>query len=128
MGVLRAACVQMRSGVSVEKNIVQMRDFVRDAAAQGAIYIQTPEMSGLLQKNPKLLMDTIKTARCTIRSLRPALNWPWNWVFGCILVQHRSRLADSEITKKAANRGALFSPKGELVVTYDKIHMFDVDR
>jgi predicted amidohydrolase len=125
MGVLRTACVQMRSGVSVEKNIVQMRDFVRAAAAQGAIYIQTPEMSGLLQKNPKLLMDTIK-----LQDHDPVFAASAELAMELGIWLHLGstpiKLADSEITKKAANRGALFSPKGELVFTYDKIHMFDV--
>jgi len=29
--------------------------------------------------------------------------------------------------EKAANRAFLFSPSGQLISTYDKIHMFDVD-
>ncbi len=48
MGVFKAAAVQMRSGESPERNAVDLERLVREAAAQGATYIQTPEMTGAL--------------------------------------------------------------------------------
>ena len=46
MGVFKVAAVQMRSGESPERNAVDLERLVREAAAQGATYIQTPEMTG----------------------------------------------------------------------------------
>ena len=48
MGVFKAAAVQMRSGESPERNAVDLERLVREAAGQGATYIQTPEMTGAL--------------------------------------------------------------------------------
>ena len=126
MATLRAACIQMRSGVSPEANIRQMQAMVRDAVGKGAQYVQTPEMSGLLQKNPKLLLETITTQDADPvfkASAELAAEFGIWFHLGSTPV----KTANSDETRKAANRGALFSPKGELVMTYDKIHMFDVD-
>ena len=56
MGVFKAAAVQMRSGVDPAKNAVDFEDLVRDAAGQGAQYVQTPEMTvALVRDNTELL-------------------------------------------------------------------------
>ncbi len=119
---MHVACVQMRSGISIAENIEVMDAFVRQAAGEGAIYIQTPEMTGILQKNRKGLFGEI-----TLQA-------------DDLLVQHASKLSNElgiwlhigshailVSEEKAANRAFLFSPSGEIVATYDKIHMFDVD-
>ena len=125
MKTLKAACIQMRSGTSVECNVEMLSGMVRQAAGDGARYIQTPEMSGLLQKNPKLLMETVRLqdedpvfAACS--GLAGELGI---WLH---LGSTAIRLPQTDNTGKAANRAALFAPTGELKLTYDKIHMFDV--
>lgn len=122
MGILRVACVQMCSGVDPDANIKQLDALVRAAAEQGAFYIQTPEMSGILQKDRKALLHSIaKRKDCTIlnhcRTLSKELGI---WL-------HLGSTAISVENDKAANRSVLFSPKGEELAIYDKIHMFDVD-
>lgn len=119
---MQVACVQMRSGVLIAQNIEVMDALVRQAAGEGASYIQTPEMTGILQKNRKGLFAEIAAQE------------------NDLLVQHSAKLAKElgiwlhigshavlVCEQKAANRAFLFSPTGELVATYDKIHMFDVD-
>ena len=56
---MHIACVQMRSGISIVQNIAAMDALVREAAGDGATYIQTPEMTGILQKNRKGLFAEI---------------------------------------------------------------------
>ncbi|MEO0328467.1 MAG: carbon-nitrogen hydrolase family protein [Pseudomonadota bacterium] len=122
METLNVACIQMRSGTVIHDNIAMMDALVRKAAGDGAHYIQTPEMSGILQKRRSHLFEEI----------RPQEDDP--------LVTHAQRLSGelgiwlhigSHSIKvgeeKAANRAFVFSPDGHLVTTYDKIHMFDVD-
>ncbi len=116
----------MRSGVSPEANIRQMQGMVRDAVGKGAQYVQTPEMSGLLQKNPKLLLETI-TTQDDDPVFKASAELAAELGIWFHLGSTPVKTAKSDETRKAANRGALFSPNGELVVTYDKIHMFDVD-
>ena len=119
---MHVACIQMRSSVSITENVETMDRLVRQAASKGATYIQTPEMTGILQKNRKGLFAEITTQEDDA------------------LVKHSARLAvelgiwlhvGSHAVlvgeEKAANRAFLFSPSGKLVATYDKIHMFDVD-
>lgn len=122
MTIMHIACVQMRSGISIVQNIAAMDALVREVAGDGATYIQTPEMTGILQKNRKGLFAEITSQDDDL------------------LVQHSSKLA-KELgvwlhigshailvgEEKAANRAFLFSPSGQLISTYDKIHMFDVD-
>ncbi|MEM7213930.1 MAG: carbon-nitrogen hydrolase family protein [Pseudomonadota bacterium] len=119
---MRVAVIQMRSTTSIADNCATMDELVRKAADQGATYIQTPEMTGILQKNRKGLFVEITSQQDDV------------------LVGHAADLAEElgiwlhigshavlVDDQKAANRAFLFSPAGELVTTYDKIHMFDVD-
>ena len=46
--VFRAACVQLRSSDDVAENIRETVRLVRDAAAQGATFIVTPENTNLM--------------------------------------------------------------------------------
>ena len=118
----KAAAIQMCSGIDPEKNVASMQRLVRDAVAKGAIYVQTPEMTGAIQKDRAGLMailrdeDTdliVKAASDLARELGIHLH------VGSTAI----RLPDGKI----ANRAFLFDPKGHKIASYDKIHMFDVD-
>lgn len=119
---MRVAAIQMRSTTNVDANIKAFETLVRDAAAQGANYIQTPEMTGIVEKNPKALSNAIRTQDSDplfahASALAAALGVHLH--IGSTAI----KLADGKI----ANRAAVFSPDGSLSATYDKIHMFDVD-
>ena len=122
----RVACVQMRSGVDEAVNIAAMRDMVREAAGQGATYVQTPEMTGLVQKDRKALFAAISVDRdnpvfAAASQLSAELRI---WLhIGSTAV----RLDGPAGEGKAHNRASVFAPTGERVAVYDKIHMFDVD-
>ncbi|RUU74831.1 carbon-nitrogen hydrolase family protein [Mesorhizobium sp. M7A.F.Ca.MR.362.00.0.0] len=122
MGVFKAAAIQMRSGESPERNAVDLERLVREAASQGATYIQTPEMTGALirDKEARAALFTsedkdivVSTARRLAREL------------GVFL--HIGSTAILRADGKLANRALLFGPDGAALATYDKIHMFDVD-
>ena len=55
------AAIQMCSGVDPERNVASMRRLVREAAAGGALYVQTPEMTGALQRNRAGLQSILKS-------------------------------------------------------------------
>lgn len=122
MGVFKAAAVQMRSGESPERNAVDLERLVREAAGQGATYIQTPEMTGALIRDKEARAASftsedkdiiVATARRLAREL------------GVFL--HIGSTAILRADGKLANRALLFGPDGAVLATYDKIHMFDVD-
>jgi deaminated glutathione amidase len=119
---VKVAAIQMCSGVDPEKNASDMARLVREAAAHGAVYVQTPEMTGAVQKNRPGLMAVLKDESNdlivrTARSLAAELG----------IHVHVGSTAIALGDGKIANRGFLFAPDGELVCRYDKIHMFDVD-
>ena len=120
--MMRAACIQIRSTISIAENISVMEDLVRRAAKEGADYIQTPEMTGILQKNRKGLFAEIKPQQEDLLVLK-ATELAEELGIWFHIGSHAIRLGE----EKAANRAFLFSPEGDLVTTYDKIHMFDVD-
>lgn len=118
----KAAAIQMCSGVDPERNAADMTRLVRDAAAQGAVYIQTPEMTGALQRDRQAMRAALRDETgdiivSTARSLAHELG----------IHLHIGSTAIARNDGKIANRSFLFAPGGRQIATYDKIHMFDVD-
>ena len=120
-GTVRVALVQMRSGRDPAANRDEAVARVREAAAQGAAYVQTPEMTALLDRDKAALFDKIREpdADETIAALRETARET-----GTIV--HIGSLAVRE-GEKVANRAVLIGPDGAILATYDKLHMFDVD-
>ena len=119
---LTCAAVQMRSTTDIAANRDDFERLVREAAGRGATYVQTPEMTGLIQKNRKALLEEISPEAddpiaATASSLSKELGI-WLHVGSTPIA-----LGDG----KVANRAFLFAPDGGKRVSYDKIHMFDVD-
>jgi predicted amidohydrolase len=79
MSELGCRCIQMRSGVTPDANIAAMESLVREAAARGARYVQTPEMTGAVQKS-RAGLQRFSRPRPTMPVLArlPPL-WPPNW-------------------------------------------------
>ncbi|MGK6313151.1 carbon-nitrogen hydrolase family protein [Neorhizobium sp. DT-125] len=118
----KAAAIQMCSGVDPEKNAADMARLVRDAAAQGATYVQTPEMTGALQRDRKAMREILRDEAgdiivSTARALASELD----------IHLHIGSTAIARNDGKIANRAFLFASGGRQIATYDKIHMFDVD-
>jgi predicted amidohydrolase len=123
MSVIRAACVQMRSGVEVGPNIAAASVLIREAAGQGAGFIATPEMTNLLDirpgmARPKVRPESEDESLPAFRALAAELGV--SLLIGSLAVA----LPDEE---RFANRSFLIGPDGGLIARYDKIHMFDVE-
>ena len=122
MSVFKAAAVQMRSGKSPTENVVWFESMVREAAAGGAIYVQTPEMTGALLRDKEAREAAFATQdRDVIVEAAARLSGELS------IYLHVGSTAIKRPDGKLANRALLFGPDGELIATYDKIHMFDVD-
>ena len=52
-----AAMVQMRTGLLPEPSLEQGTRLIRQAAAEGADYVLTPEVSNMMQLNRKALFE-----------------------------------------------------------------------
>ena len=94
---------------------------VHAAADAGAAYVQTPEMTGLLERSRTALFEKIREedADETLAALREAAR-------ARRITVHVGSLA-IRVGEKVANRAVLIGPDGAIVATYDKIHLFDVD-
>ena len=119
---MRVAAVQMRSGTDPAANVAVFTALVTEAAHAGARYVQTPEMTGLVQKNRAALMGAIAPMdRDPLFAAAAELARDqsiWLHVGSTPVLREDGRVA---------NRAALFAPDGAPAATYDKIHMFDVD-
>ncbi|MCY0092450.1 carbon-nitrogen hydrolase family protein [Hoeflea ulvae] len=116
------AAVQMRSGVSVPANIAAMEDLVRQAAARGARYVQTPEMTGALVKDREALRKSLRP-----EAEDPVLRAASKLATDLGIYLHIGSTAVDAGNGMAGNRGVVFAPDGARLAGYDKIHMFDVD-
>lgn len=122
MTKVKVAAIQMCSGVSIEKNVERMRELVAEAAARGATYVQTPEMTGALQRDRAALMASLKPEAHDLVYRAASELAARHKIY-----MHVGSTAIALGSEKVANRGFLFGPDGSLITSYDKIHMFDVD-
>jgi predicted amidohydrolase len=122
MAKLTAACVQLRSGLNRAANMDDTSALIRQAHAQGAQLIATPEMTNVVDINAKRLMADLPLENeapelPTLSALAKELGI---WL---LVGSMAFKVAD----RQACNRCYLFDPGGEVVARYDKLHMFDVD-
>lgn len=122
MTTITAAVIQMRSGIDPAANITSMTDLVRQAAEMGATYVQTPEMTGLVQQSRGAFFEAV----CE-QEKDPLVAAASKLAAKLGIFLHIGSTPILVGNQKAANRSFLFAPNGELLATYDKIHMFDVD-
>jgi predicted amidohydrolase len=122
MTQFRAALVQMRSARTVEPNIAAAEALIREAAASGAVYVQTPENTNILEPDSEALFAALtdEGSDPTLKALRALAAELGIWL-------HIGSLAIKETPTKAANRAFLIAPDGAIAARYDKIHLFDVD-
>jgi predicted amidohydrolase len=122
MADFRVAAIQMRSGTDTARNAADFEALVREAAGQGARYVQSPEMTGALQRDRKSLFASLRPQSTDlIAGAAEKLSRELG------IYVHVGSTAIAREDGKVANRAFLFDPGGNLVTTYDKIHMFDVD-
>ena len=117
-----AAMVQMRTGLLPEPSLAQARRLLREAAAQGAANEQTPEVSHNMQLNRTALFAHLQSEADDVslkayRALAAELK----------IHLHIGSLALRFSEEKAVNRSFLIGPEGNILASYDKIHMFDID-
>ncbi|EAU42224.1 amidohydrolase [Fulvimarina pelagi HTCC2506] len=113
----------MRSGIDPAKNAEDFAALVEEAVAAGADFVQSPEMTNMVQRDRATLMRFIAGEGddpVAIAASRLAKAHAIHIHVGSIAVA----LDDGE---KVANRALVFGPDGLKRASYDKIHMFDVD-
>jgi predicted amidohydrolase len=112
----------MRSGRTPADNLAAAAKMIGEAKRGGADYVQTPEMTNIMETNREKLFASLveedhDPTLATLRELARSLS----------IYLHIGSLAVKVSPEKAANRSLLIDPHGEIIARYDKIHMFDVD-
>jgi predicted amidohydrolase len=122
VSTFRVGLIQMRSCRTPQANIDAAAKLIGEAKTGGADYVQTPEMTNIMEMSREKLFTAIvpeenDATLATFRELARALG----------LFVHVGSLAVKASADKAVNRSFLIDRRGEIVARYDKIHMFDVD-
>lgn len=118
----RAGLVQMNAGRDVDRNVVDASGLIREAVAGGAQYVQTPEMTTILELDRLRLLAT-----CEPEDGNAALIHFQRLAKDLRIWLHIGSMAIKVSHDKLANRTYVISPDGDIAARYDKIHMFDVD-
>jgi len=118
----KAALIQMCSGVDMARNLSDASAMIREAAAQGAQYVLTPEMTNIFEADRERLKSLVRLEKddASVKAFSLLARELGIWL-------HVGSLALRVSKNRLVNRSLLFAPDGTLVARYDKIHLFDVD-
>jgi predicted amidohydrolase len=119
---MRAAILQMQSGIDPAANARTIVDAIEEARAGGAEMLFTPEMSNLLDRDRARSEAHLRAEDDdeTLAAVRQAAAEAGMWV-------HLGSLALRGEDGMRLNRGLLIDGAGAVRARYDKIHLFDVD-
>jgi deaminated glutathione amidase len=120
--VFKIGLIQLRSTRDPQTNLDAVLAAIDRAKRAGADYVQTPEMTNILESRrdrlfANIVADENDHTLATLREVARKL----------AIFVHIGSLAIKVSAEKAVNRSFLIDRKGNIVARYDKIHMFDVD-
>lgn len=118
----RLAILQMTTGIDPQENAAAIGVAVRNAAADGAAMLFTPEMCGLLDRDRQRGAKNVvsEDANPVLAAAREEAARAGIWV-------ELGSLAIARDDGRWANRCFVIDAAGAIAARYDKIHMFDVD-
>ncbi|SLN57600.1 2-oxoglutaramate amidase [Roseivivax jejudonensis] len=119
----RAALIQLTSSDDPAANIATVRDVLRDAVADGAAFVLTPEVTNCVSASRTHQREVLRREGedPTLAMLREEAARAGIWCLaGSLALQ-----ADPP-EERFVNRSLLIGPAGEIAARYDKMHMFDV--
>jgi len=120
---MRAAILQMRSGIDPARNAEALTAAIAEAAAGGADMLFTPEMSGLLDRDRARGSVHLRMEEedPVLQAVRHAAAIAGIWV-------HIGSLALlGGAGGRQVNRGFVIDAAGAIRARYEKLHLFDVD-
>ncbi|MBM3604132.1 MAG: carbon-nitrogen hydrolase family protein [Alphaproteobacteria bacterium] len=115
--------IQLSVGDDPGTNLAATVPLIREAAAQGARLVLTPEATNLLSPNRDWQAQVLRP-----EAGDPTLSALWAEAksAGIWLLIGSLALASGDPDGRFANRSLLIGPDGEIAARYDKLHMFDV--
>ena len=124
MDKYKIACLQTNTGNDLAANLTAVRAGLREAAANGAQWILTPEYTLMMDGSGRVMRDNALPADggASLAELKSMARELKVWLLIGSLTLRTGDDADTRIV----NRSFLISNEGNTVASYDKIHMFDV--
>lgn len=124
MTTFKLACIQANTGNDLTANLATVTNMIREAAANGAQWVLTPEYTLMMDGSGRVMRDNALPADggeslAELRALAKELN-VW------LLIGSLTLRTGDESDTRIVNRSFLINAQGEIIATYDKIHMFDV--
>ena len=119
---MRVALLQTTSTDDPAENISMIRPMIAEAAAEGARFVLTPEVTNCVSASRPRQADVLRTEEedTTLAALRDEAARRGVWLLIGSLALNQAEGG------RFVNRSFLVTPRGEIVARYDKIHMFDV--
>ncbi len=120
---MKTALLQITSSDDPAENLEMVRAMMAQAAAQGAQFILTPEVTNCVSTSTTRQHEVLQHEEddITLAGLceQAAKLGVWLLIGSLAIKTH-----DSD--GRFANRSFMVNPQGQIVARYDKIHMFDV--
>jgi predicted amidohydrolase len=117
---MKIAAIQMQSGLDPDANLAALEPMLAEAAAAGARYVLTPEVTMIFPENREQLASVAAPFEGHPQLARVGELARQHGMF-----VHIGSLAVPLPDGRFANRSVLFGPDGAIAGTYDKIHLFD---
>ncbi len=119
---MRVGLVQFCASDDPAANLTAVTPLIREAAVQGAELILTPEVTNCVSASRTRQNEVLRSENddLTLAGLRSEAARLGVWLLIGSLALKQSE------DDKFVNRSFMVAPDGEVVATYDKIHMFDV--
>ncbi|WP_299825769.1 carbon-nitrogen hydrolase family protein [uncultured Roseobacter sp.] len=121
---MRTALLQLNVSDDPVANLEGTLGYLRQAAAEGAEFILTPEVTNCVSTSRAHQKDVLQLEAddITLAALCKEAK-----ALGLWLLIGSLGLKTTDADGRFANRSFMINPGGEIVARYDKIHMFDVD-
>jgi apolipoprotein N-acyltransferase len=116
--MVKIALFQSNTGIDPAANAARLVEAIGRAADAGAAMLFTPEMSGLLDRDPERAAHNVRLEENdeVLAAAREAAREKEIWV-------HIGSLAVRTEGRQLANRAFVIDPRGEVRARYDKIHL-----
>ncbi len=116
------ACLQVTAGNELRENIDVALDLIDEAVDGGADFVMMPENVTMMEWGRKAITSKAQpeSKHEGLAAFQESAKTHNVWL-------HCGSLAISLDDGRVANRTYVLNDKGDIVATYDKIHMFDVD-
>lgn len=115
-----AAAVQMSSTADKNSNLQQAEHWIGEAAKQRASFVVLPELFNCLASPEEMVSMAEAIPGPTSEA---ASAWAKRWRITLLAGSMLEQAGDG----KAYNTSLVFAPNGELLKSYRKVHLFDID-